>query len=162
VGYGLHETSTGYETLSEPSHLVKQPVFLAGPHKAGDAVIMDAGAWIDGAESFTLNTRPGQSAELVLRTARQVTLDLQSYRTPLTQQSRQILLPLQLPLLVNGRSVTPAPSTFSDEGFSYVVWVIPAEGIVGTKTRFMVAGAHASFAYRLYQSAESDGVREQP
>lgn len=150
VGYAVDEISHEYVSYD------RRPLTRLQPFAIGRSVNgvqrVEVGRVIIGSETFSMKTRPGQEARLILRTLPSAETLTAGADGNISSMGYTFGDPLELILLADGEQVVRQsyPLQIVEGEFAEIVFEIPGSFINSDRTQFTVGGDHISLGYYLY------------
>lgn len=151
VGFAADELSHEYSTYSRRPLTRLQP-FAIDRTVDGDRRV-EVGRVLIGSETFSMRTRPGQAAKLILQTAPTAEAMTAGADGSISAIGYTLGDPLELILLADGAQVVRAsyPLRILPGEFAEIVLEVNESFVNSERTTFTVGGDHISLGYRLYQ-----------
>jgi hypothetical protein len=151
IGFAADELSHDYSTYNRRPLTRHQP--FAIDRTVDGARQIEVGRVVIGSETFTMNTKPGRAAKLILRTlptAEAMTAAADGSISPIGYTFGD---PLELILLADGVQVLrdTYPLRMLEGEFAEIVLEIQASFMTSDRSTFTVGGDHISLGYFLYQ-----------
>lgn len=151
VGFAADELSHEYSTYSRRPLTRLQP-FAIDRTVDGDRRVA-VGRVLIGSETFSMRTRPGQAAKLILQTVPTAEAMTAGADGSISAIGYTLGDPLELILLADGAQVVRAsyPLRILPGEFAEIVLEVNESFVNSERTTFTVGGDHISLGYRLYQ-----------